>query len=99
MVCAIHGHEELMLFRLLAIAAFLAAMIQRALAGPPYVTDDPEPTEYLHWEIYVFSGGTQTRDGSAGAGGLDFNYGAGPNLQLSLTLPLGYDSPMGGNHS
>ena len=85
-----------MLFRLLAVAVFLAATMHRALAGPPYVTDDPEPTEYQNWEIYVFGSGTETRDGSGGATGLDFSYGAGPNLQLSLTLPLGYDSPSAG---
>jgi len=67
-----------------------------AFTGPPYVTDDPEPTDYRHWEIYVFGSGTEARDGSGGATGLDFNYGAGPDLQLSLTLPLGYDSPSSG---
>jgi hypothetical protein len=28
-----------------------------ALAGPPFITDDPEPVDHLHWEIYTFSQG------------------------------------------
>jgi hypothetical protein len=36
----------------------------RAWAGPPYVTDDPEPVEYRHWEVYLAS---QSFHGSAGA--------------------------------
>ena len=65
------------------------------VAGPPYVTDDPEPTDYQHFEIYAFGQGTNTRTGNGGATGMDFNYGAAPDLQLSATLPLVYDSPTG----
>jgi hypothetical protein len=28
-----------------------------ALAGPPYLTDDPVPTVTGHWEIYAFGSG------------------------------------------
>ena len=36
-----------------SLAALLsAAAAAPALAGPPYQTDDPEPTELGHWEIY-----------------------------------------------
>jgi hypothetical protein len=61
-----------------------------AMAGPPYMTDDPEPTDYQHFEIYTFSNGTATRDGTSGEGGIDFNYGGAPNLQLTATVPAGY---------
>ena len=27
----------------------------KAFAGPPYITDDPEPVEYQHWEVYFAS--------------------------------------------
>src|ERR1700691_2867284 len=67
-----------------------------ALAGPPYLTDDPEPTDYQHFEIYTFSNGTATRDGTSGEGGIDFNYGGAPNLQLTATLPAAYDFPASG---
>ena len=61
-----------------------------ATAGPPYLTDDPEPTDYQHFEIYTFTNGTATRDRTSGEGGIDFNYGGAPNLQLTATVPAGY---------
>jgi hypothetical protein len=70
--------------------ALLLGSAASAIAGPPYLTDDPEPTDYGHYEIYTFSNGTATRDGSSGESGIDFNYGAAPNLQLTATLPAGY---------
>ena len=70
-----------------------------ALAGPPYVTDDPEPTDEGHYEIYLFAGGTATLDGSVGEGGIDFNYGAAPNVQLTAVLPLGWNDPKVGPSS
>jgi hypothetical protein len=56
------------------------------------VSDDPEPTDYKHYEIYTFSSGTATRDGRSGEMGVDFNYGAAPNLQLTATLPAGFEN-------
>jgi len=67
-----------------------------ALAGPPYVTDDPEPTDLGHFEIYEFTQGTATRGGTGGEAGIDFNYGAAPNLQLTAVVPLAYDAPTSG---
>ena len=34
-----------------------------ALAGPPFVTDDPEPVDYQHWEFYIASQHIETSDG------------------------------------
>jgi hypothetical protein len=67
-----------------------------ALAGPPYLTDDPEPTDYQHFEIYTFTSGTATREGTSGEGGIDFNYGGAPDLQLTATVPAGYNAPSSG---
>lgn len=67
-----------------------------ALAGPPYVTDDPQPTDDGHYEIYLFENGTAARDGAGGEAGIDFNYGAAPDLQLTAVLPLGYSAPAAG---
>lgn len=67
-----------------------------AAAGPPFRTDDPEPVELGHWEIFGFSTGTHVRDGSAGTlAGIDANYGAAPNLQLHAALPLNFDASGG----
>jgi len=73
-----------------AVVAVLAGLMQPAWAGPPYVSDDPEPTDYRHFEIYAFTSGTQTLGGTAGQTGIDFNYGAAPDLQLTAVLPAGF---------
>jgi hypothetical protein len=62
------------------------------LAGPPYVTDDPEPTDLGHWEDYLFVLGTHFQGDTDGQYGLELNYGAAKDLQLSITLPVNYDA-------
>ena len=74
----------------------LATGVGPALAGPPYQADDPEPTDFGHFEIYTFDKGTFGRSGSSSASGLDFNYGAAPDLQVTATVPFGYDVPSDG---
>ena len=69
--------------------ALLACFTRAAQAGPPFQTDDPEPTGYRQWEIYVFG---KYRNGPATASGalpaLELNYGLMPNVQVSFTSPL-----------
>ena len=77
----------------LARLAVLSGLAETAIAGPPYVSDDPQPTDTRHYEIYLFAGGTEGRDGTSGATGVDFNYGAAPNLQLTAVIPIAYDKP------
>ena len=75
----------------------MAALVRPARAGPwPYVSDDPEPTDYQHFEIYTFNSGTTTRAGTGAKSGIDFNYGAAPNLQLTATVPVGFEPAAGG---
>jgi hypothetical protein len=62
-----------------------------AFAGPPYQTDDPEPTELGHWEIYNFITFDGRRGDLDGEAGFDLNYGAAKELQLTATLPLGFE--------
>src|SRR3979490_1063669 len=81
------------------IVVAMAALARPAWAGPPYVSDDPQPTDYKHFEIYSFTNGTATRGGVSGASGIDFNYGAAPDLQLPAPLPAGFDRPTGGKTS
>ncbi len=64
----------------------------------PYVTDDPEPTDLGHYEIYLFSDGATLRGDWGGSGGIDFNYGAAPDLQLTAVLPVAWDDPDEGPH-
>lgn len=83
------------ILRVAALCA-VAAFAPPVHAGPPYVTDDPVPTDHRHYEIFLFDTGATTRDGTGGAYGVDFNYGAGPDLQLSVALPIAHERPAGG---
>ena len=63
----------------------------RALAGPPFVTDDPEPIEHRHWELYLASQTVHDRDGWSGtAPHFEANYGVVPNVQLHVIAPFAY---------
>jgi hypothetical protein len=69
----------------------IAATPQTAVAGPPFLTDDPVPTDTRHWEIYgpLIEAEGRGEDFS-GAAGVELNYGAAPGLQLTLGLPVAY---------
>ncbi|MDR3527453.1 MAG: transporter [Rhizomicrobium sp.] len=74
----------------------LLALACPALAGPPFVTDDPQPTDAGHFEIYAFAQGAGGQDGAGASFGIDFNYGAAPDLQLTAVLPIETDMPKQG---
>jgi len=77
-----------------ALLLFVPAAV---LAGPPYVTDDPEPVKYQHWEVYLASQLSHDRDSWSGtAPHVEVNYGALPNLQLHLIAPLAFVRPTHG---
>lgn len=59
-----------------------------AVAGPPYLTDDPLPTDLGHWEIYLFSSGEGFGSALDDETGVDLNYGPVENVQLTATLPM-----------
>lgn len=82
--------------RRFAFAAALAGFLPAAFAGPPFVSDDPAPTDYRHYEIYAFAQGAVARDGSGSTFGIDFNYGATPDLQLTAVVPWEVSAPSGG---
>ena len=66
-------------------------------AGPPYRTDDPEPTELRHFEIYTFSTGTVVSGDTTGTlPGIEFDYGLIPNGQLTIDTVAAFDSPSSG---
>ena len=82
------------LARLAAVTLFLAGT---AYAGPPFVTDDPEPVELHHWEIYLATQQYHSADGWSGTSPhVEVNYGAAPDLQLHVIAPLAYDKPSSG---
>jgi hypothetical protein len=82
---------------LFCLGVLLALVAQRAAAGPPFLTDDPEPVDYQHWEFYIASEDSKVGgDWSGTAPHFEVNYGAVPDLQLHLIAPVAYDSPPAG---
>src|ERR1700677_5173305 len=70
---------------------------QSALAGPPFLTDDPEPVDYQHWEINAFSAGGHVHGETSGDGAaVELNYGLLPNVQVHVTPAIAYDKISGG---
>lgn len=70
---------------LIAAAIFCSST---AWAGPPFLTDDPEPVELHHWEFY---GATQWAGSRHAASGtcphVEVNYGALQGVQLHAIVP------------
>jgi hypothetical protein len=77
----------------IALAAILAGRF--SLAGPPFVTDDPEPVDYQHWEAYVFSAYDRSAATAVRGPALEFNLGAAPNLQLHVVVPWAWNQLRG----
>jgi hypothetical protein len=81
----------------IAWAVLSSAVARPALAGPPYVTDDPEPVPYRHWEFYLGSQLERSGDELQGwAPHVEANYGAVPDLQLHVIVPLAVSHVYGG---
>lgn len=76
-----------------ALGLLLAAM--PVLAGPPFITDDPEPVDYRHFETYLAYETVKTQGGSVSAPLFELNYGAMPDVQVSVTLPYVFNSVPG----
>ncbi len=79
---------------LTAFALTLASI--PALAGPPFLTDDPAPVDLKHSEFYVFSTYDKTPDGKEIAlPAFEYNYGLLPNVQLHAMVPFARSQPNG----
>jgi len=75
---------------------FLGVISFFAFAGPPYITDDPEPVEYEHWEFYLASE-SMHGPGSwfVNAPEIEINYGILQDVQLHIIMPFAFSSQMG----
>ncbi|HXC56440.1 MAG TPA: transporter [Rhizomicrobium sp.] len=74
---------------------FCAGLAPPALAGPPFVTDDPEPTAKGHWEINTFTSGTVATGGSFEEAGVNASYGWSDDLELSTTVASAFSQAPG----
>ena len=86
----------------LPLTLFLLVLVlsPKAFAGPPYITDDPEPVEYQHWEVYLASiFGKQPDAWTSTAPHVEVNYGVVPDVQLHTILPLTLYVPANGASS
>lgn len=77
---------------LAALVVLFMALPTGAVSGPPYVTDDAEPTDTGHWEVYAYSSGLNAAGATTGEAGLDLNYGAARDLQLTMVIPAAYST-------
>jgi hypothetical protein len=78
--------RKAMLVNVLGLSAVLGSGFARA--GPPYLTDDPEPVELGHWEFYAASQWSVDRGSASGTlPHIEVNYGALPELQLHVIVP------------
>jgi hypothetical protein len=86
-------------FRLSRYAAVLMVLlgVQWARAGAPYVTDDPDPTDFKHWEIDFFSIYTHTAGEDADQlPAVEMDYGLIPDMEIHAIAPMVYDRVPGG---
>lgn len=61
------------------------------LAGPPYLTDDPEPVGLHHWEVYLFGSGQAAGGSRSGlAPAMEANYGPFEDVQFQFQIPMAY---------
>ena len=61
------------------------------MAGPPYLTDDPEPVDLHHWETYLFAAGQTVNGQRSGlAPAFEANYGPFEDAQLQFQIPTAY---------
>jgi len=88
---------------IVAAAFFAACLLARpTFAGPPFITDDPEPVDLHHWEFYTFgisnySSDSHSSDNFIQGPAIEINYGALPDMQLHLVFGGAYDKATGDN--
>jgi hypothetical protein len=72
--------------------------ISASWAGPPFLTDDPEPVDYKHGEFYIATQYLKDKEVTSGtAPHFELNYGVAPNVMLHMIAPFVYNRPEGGS--
>ncbi len=105
---AMHGnlsHKVVSSTLSLIVLCFMSILLSltlapfQALAGPPFFTDDPEPVEHLHWEVYLATQWAHDKEAGTAATlpHAEVNYGVLPDTQLHLIVPMAYSAPHDGS--
>ena len=64
-----------------------------AFAGPPYLTDDPDPVPYHHREFYTIFASDKTAASNSYIGpAIELNNGVAPNTLAHLIIPYAYSA-------
>jgi len=76
-----------------ALLTFALGMVPgEAEAGPPYLTDDPDPVAYHHWEVYLASQsdhiGRRSAEGSLPH--LEVNFGVVNGAMVHVLVPAAF---------
>lgn len=75
------------------VILFFGLISFSAFAGPPYITDDPEPVELGHWEFYLASQSMhEPGNWTVTAPQIEVNYGAIENVQIHVIMPFAFFS-------
>jgi len=78
------------------LAACLAcAGVTSAHAGPPFLTDDPDPVDRGHAEINLIGQGTRSAGGLGESLSGELNVGCADQVQCHVAVPLARDRPAG----
>ena len=75
------------------IFLILALSVNQSEAGPPFLTDDPDPVPFRHWEYYLASENVfdiRTHSAIGTLPHIEINWGVVNNVQLHLILPTTY---------
>jgi hypothetical protein len=91
---AFSTHRRIVQLRLahISVGALFIALSDPACAGPPFVTDDPEPVDHHRWEVnYALAATWGQGQTSAGIPSVDINYGVVPNVQLHAQPRYSYE--------
>ena len=70
------------------------------LAGPPFLTDDPDPVAFQHGELYLATMYTHDASGTSGTlPHLEVNRGVAPDLMIHTILPYAFQQSAGSGTS
>lgn len=71
--------------------------MQDVYAGSPFLTDDPVPIDYKHWEFYLFSildkNNVALLEPDLFVPAAEFNYGVLPDVHLHIMVPWVWSLP------
>lgn len=78
--------------KLIFLSILNTIIAQLLVSGPPFITDDPEPVEFKHWEYYISSMDQFQPDLFSGTlPHFEINYGVISNMQFHLEIPVNFN--------